>query len=63
VLLYPGLRRHCAYLGPALVTCPIRLGRDGTTFHVSGPRDNPRQVVAALEATAGAGNYHYFAGL
>jgi hypothetical protein len=32
-------------------------------FYVSGPRDNPRRVIAALEATAGAGNYHYIAGL
>ena len=51
------------YLGPAPQSCPIRFGRDGMPFYVSGPRDNPRQVIAALETTAGSGNYHYIAGL
>jgi hypothetical protein len=32
-------------------------------FDVSRPRDNPREVIAALEATAGPGNDHYLAGL
>ncbi len=51
------------FLGPAPGECSIRFGRDGLPFYVSGPRDNPRQVVAALEAAAGSGNYHYVAGL
>ncbi len=60
---HPDFTDTAAYLGPAPPEVPIRFGRDGTPFYISGPRDNPRQVIAALEATAGAGNYHYIAGL
>lgn len=51
------------YLGPAPEACPIRFGRDGMPFCVSGPRDNPREVIAALDATAGPGTYDYLASL
>ena len=60
---HPDFAATVPYLGPAPETCPIRFGRDGMPFYVSGPRDNPRHVIAALEATAGAGNYQYIAGL
>jgi hypothetical protein len=38
---------------------PIRFGRDGKPFYVSGPYDKPGAVVETLEATVGAGNYDY----
>jgi hypothetical protein len=60
---HPDFAATVPYLGPVPESCPIRFGRDGMPFYVSGPRDNPRQVIAALEATAGVGNYHYLAGL
>lgn len=52
-----------SFLGPDPWQCPIRFGREGVPFYVSGPRDDPRKVIAALEATAGPGDYHYLAGL
>lgn len=60
---HPDFAATAPFLGPAPPQCPIRFGREGVPFYVSGPRDNPRQVIAALEATAGAGNYQYIAGL
>jgi hypothetical protein len=52
-----------AYLGAPTGPTPIRFGRDGSPFYVSGPYDDPRAVVTTLEATAGPGNYHYIATL
>lgn len=60
---HPDFAATASFLGPDPGQCPIRFGRQGQPFYVSGPRDNPRQVIAALEATAGPGNYHYIAGL
>lgn len=57
---HPDFADTVPYLGTAPGSCPIRFGRDGIPFYVSGPHDNPREVVAALEASAGAGNYHYY---
>ena len=51
------------YLGPAPGPCPIRFGRDGTPWYIAGPHDNPRQVIATLDRTAGAGNYQYIIGV
>jgi hypothetical protein len=48
-----------AYLGTPTVPTPIRFGRDGRPFYVSGPHDNPSAVIETLEATAGTGNYHF----
>jgi hypothetical protein len=48
-----------AYLGTPAGASPIRFGRDGKPFYVSGPYDKPGAVVDTLEATVGAGNYHY----
>jgi hypothetical protein len=48
-----------AYLGTPTGPTPIRFGWDGRPFYVSGPHDNPRAVIETLEATVGAGNYHY----
>ncbi|MDQ1295194.1 MAG: hypothetical protein QG608_3079 [Actinomycetota bacterium] len=45
------------YLGVPSGPCPIRFGRDGRPFYISGPFDDPRAVATALEAAAGQGNY------
>nr|MDT0663296.1 hypothetical protein [Micromonospora sp. DSM 115978] len=47
------------YLGTPDGPTPIRFGRDGKPFYISGPNDNPRAVIRTLESTAGPGNYHY----
>lgn len=47
------------YLGRAAVPSPIRFGRDGMPFYISGPHDTPGAVVEVLDATVGAGNYHF----
>ncbi|MBI3689111.1 MAG: hypothetical protein HY241_17535 [Actinobacteria bacterium] len=47
------------YLGRPATPTPIHFGREGSPFYISGPYDNPRAVIQTLEATAGAGNYHY----
>ena len=60
---HPDFAATLPYLGAAPETCPIRFGRHGVPFSISGPSDNPRQVIAAPDATAGAGNYEYIAGL
>jgi len=48
------------YLGPPPASIPIRFGREGKPFYVSGPNDNPRAVIRTLESSVGAGNYGYF---
>lgn len=60
---HPEFADTAPYLGVPPGPCPIRFGRDGQPFYISGPDDNPRAVVAALEATVGPGNYHYIAHL
>lgn len=40
-------------------TTPIRFGREGKPFYISGPYDNPRVVIGTLESIAGGGNYRY----
>jgi hypothetical protein len=45
--------------GDPTAASPIRFGRDGKPFYISGPYDNPRAIVQTLEATVGAGNYDY----
>jgi hypothetical protein len=56
---HPDFDAAVAYLGTPAVSSPIRFGRDGKPFYVSGPYDKPGAVVDTLEATVGAGNYHY----
>lgn len=52
------------YLGlPPTEPGSIRFGHDGVPLYYSGPYDDARTVVATLESTAGAGNYHFVAGL
>ncbi|GGM63889.1 hypothetical protein ACFFX1_30570 [Dactylosporangium sucinum] len=46
------------YLGVPDEPSPIRFGRDGKPFYISGPYDNPRDVIATLEANVGTGNYN-----
>jgi hypothetical protein len=58
-----GLAATAPYLGMPSTPTPIRFGREGSPFYISGPYDNPRAVVQTLEATAGAGNYDYIAHL
>lgn len=56
---HPDFDAAAAYLGVPASPSPIRFGRDGKPFYVSGPYDKPRAVMQTLEATVGAGNYHY----
>jgi hypothetical protein len=45
-----------AWHGPSAIT----FGKNGKPFYVSGPRDNPRKVIATLERTVGPPpNYDY----
>jgi len=37
----------------------IRFGRDGKPFYTEGPYDDARHVIKTLEATVGAGNFHF----
>lgn len=60
---HPEFADTAPYLGVPPGPCPIRFGRDGMPFYMSGPYDDARAVVAALEATVGAGNYQYIARL
>jgi hypothetical protein len=56
---HPDFDAVVPYLGTPAGPSPIRFGRDGKPFYVSGPYDKPRAVVETLEATVGAGNYDY----
>ena len=38
---------------------PIEFGRQGKPFYVSGPYDNPHQIVAKLRESVGDGNFDY----
>ncbi len=42
---------------------PIEFGKDGQPFFISGPYDNVDQVMKTLEASVGAGNFHYLAAM
>jgi hypothetical protein len=57
---YPG---PAPYLGEPDGPVRIVFGRQGKPFYISGPNDDPRAVVATLEATVGPGNYDYLAHL
>jgi hypothetical protein len=56
---HPDFDAVVPYLGMPAGASPIRFGRDGKPFYVSGPYDKPGAVVETLEATVGAGNYDY----
>jgi hypothetical protein len=60
---HPDFASTSAYLGVAAGVCPIRFGRDGNPFFISGPDDDARRVVDTLETRVGAGGYHYVAQL
>jgi len=60
---HPDFDAVVGYLGAPAGPSPIRFGRDGQPFYISGPYDNPRAVMDTLEATAGGGNYHYMVGV
>jgi hypothetical protein len=56
----PGFTEAADVLGePAGELPKIGFGRDGLPFYFNGPRDDARAVLATLERTQGAGNYHY----
>lgn len=42
---------------------PIEFGKDGQPFFMSGPYDDVDQVMKTLEASVGAGNFHYLAAM
>ncbi len=47
-----------AWEGPSAIT----FGKDGKPFYISGPHDNPREVIKTLERTVGPPpNFHYLA--
>jgi hypothetical protein len=37
----------------------IDFGRDGKPLYISGPNDNPQQIVKQLQMTAGEGNFNF----
>ena len=56
----PGFTEAADVLGEFVGELPkIGFGRDGVPFYLGGPRDDARKVLATLERTQGAGNYHY----
>jgi hypothetical protein len=60
---HPDFADTAPYLGTPATRSPIRFGRDGKPFYVSGPYDDPRTVIQTLEASIGSGNYDYIAHL
>lgn len=56
----PGFTQAAAVLGePAGALPQIGFGNQGMPLYINGPRDDARTVLATLERTRGAGNYHY----
>lgn len=49
-------------LGEPIEPSQIRFGRDGSPFYVSGPYDEPRDVLEILTHSAGEGNFDYSVG-
>ncbi|UWZ36914.1 hypothetical protein Drose_00815 [Dactylosporangium roseum] len=56
---HPDFDAAAPYLGAPAAPSPIRFGREGKPFYISGPYDKPRNVHDTLETTVGAGNYDY----
>jgi hypothetical protein len=56
---HPDFDAVAPYLGTPPGPGQIRFGRDGKPFYISGPYDTPQAVIETLQATVGAGNYHY----
>ncbi len=61
-----GLKPHAdfeeakAILGSRLENLPeITFGRDGKPYYINGPYDNPKKIVAKLNAAVGEGNFDY----
>ena len=48
-----------AVLGEPAGSCPIGIGKDGEPFYVTGPYDDPEQVVRMLLRAVGDGGFHY----
>jgi hypothetical protein len=56
----PGFAEAAEVLGEPEGELPaIGFGREGLPFYFQGPHDDARKVLATLERTRGAGNYHY----
>lgn len=49
-----------AILGARLENLPeITFGRDGKPFYINGPYDNPKKIIAKLNAAVGEGNFDF----
>ena len=57
----PDFGRAAGHLGPWQQTSAITFGRNGIPFYISGPFDNPTQVVHTLTNSVGQGNFHFIA--
>jgi len=56
---HPDFAATAPYLGVPTEPTPIRFGRDGVPFYISGPNDDPRAVMSTLTSTAGSGNFQF----
>lgn len=55
----PDLPAVLSHLGSPSGPTPIRFGREGRPFYVSGPYDDARSVMRTLDAAVGPGNYDF----
>jgi hypothetical protein len=56
----PGFAEAAEVLGEPVEELPaIGFGNEGMPFYRNGPHDDAREVLATLERTCGAGEYHY----
>jgi len=56
---HPDYADTAAHLDGPLTRCDIEFGRDGMPFYVEGPYDDADKIMQTLEASVGAGNYHF----
>lgn len=56
---HPDFTEAKGHLGAWDGQVTITFGKNGKPFYISGPYDNPHQVIRTLEQTAGPGNYDY----
>ena len=56
---HPDFAPAAGHLGDRGETSAITFGRDGKPLYISGPHDDPRQVMDTLVRTVGAGNFDY----
>jgi hypothetical protein len=58
---YPDFDEVKGHLGEWTGPSTITFGKNGRPLYVSGPYDNPSQVIRTLERAVGEGNYDYIA--